>query len=207
MSEEYLDEEPDEEQDDEQDASDSSVEFNVAIRTDRDQFLRRTCSSCGRDFKTSIDPADLAWALMAHSKRMGLEIGAAPAGQEQAEPTQLLCPYCRHSADASEMHTEETINYLKRSVYRDYMVPMLNRQFSDMEDSIGRNRGGGGGFLSVSISFKHEPISIPPRPIHGPEPADMKIVELLCCGKRIKIADAWTDVRECIYCKTPVTII
>jgi hypothetical protein len=69
------------------------------------------------------------------------------------------------------MHTEETINYLKRTVYRDYVVPMINKQFSDLEDSIGRNRGGGGGFLSVSVSFKHEPIPIPPRPIHGPAPA------------------------------------
>jgi hypothetical protein len=207
MSEEYLDGEPDEEHDEEQASSDSNVQFNVAISTDRDRFLRRTCPSCGRDFKTSVNPADLAWALMAHSRRMGLEIGAVPDGQETAEPTQLLCPYCQYSADSSEMHTEETINYLKRSVYRDHVIPMLNRQFSDLEDSIGRNRGGGGGFISISVSFKHEPIPIPPRPIHGPEPADMKIVELLCCGERIKIADAWTDVRECIYCRTPVILV
>jgi hypothetical protein len=206
MSEEYLDGEPNEDQDEEQDSSDSKVRFNVSISTDRDQFLRRTCPSCGLDFKTAIDHADLAWALSAQIKRMGLEIGAVPAGEEAAQ-SQLLCPYCQHSSDASEMHTEETIEYLKRFVYRDYMVPMINKSFSDLEDSIGRGRGGGGGFISVSVSFKHEPIPIPPRPIHGPEPADMKIVDFLCCGKQIKIADMWMDVNECIYCGTPVALV
>jgi hypothetical protein len=209
MNEEYMGDEP-EEQDEEPDSSDSQLQFNVSISTDRDKFLRRTCPSCGRDFKTSIDPADLAWALSAQIKRMGLEIGAVPAGEGEDTPQlQLLCPYCHHGAEGSEMHTEETIEYLKRFVYRDYVVPMINKTFSDLEDSIGRGGGGGGGggFISVSMSFEHEPIPIPPRPMHGPEPADMKIVDFLCCGKQMKVADSWMDVSECIYCRTQVALI
>src|SRR5205085_8807947 len=150
---------------------------------------------------------DLAWALSAQIKRLGLEIGAVPASDEETVQHQLRCPYCGLSAEASEVHTEETIEYLKRFVYRDYMVPMINKQFSDLEDSIGRNRGASGGFFSVSVSFKHQSIPIPPRPIHGPEPADMKIVDFLCCGKRMKIADAWMDVSVCTFCGTPVNLV
>jgi len=206
MNEEYFDNDPNEDEDEEQDSSDSKIQFNVSISTDRDKFLRRTCPSCGRDFKTAIDPADLAWALSTQIRRMGLEIGAVPDDEIEAPQHQLLCPYCQHSSKASEMHTKETIEYLKRFVYRDYVVPMINKTFSDLEDSIG---GGsrGGGFISVSVSFKHEPIPIPPRPIHGPEPADMQIVDFLCCGKQIKIADSWADVTECIYCRTRVALI
>ena len=46
----------------------------------------------------------------------------------------------------------------------------------------------------------------PCRPIHGPEPADMKIVEFLCCGKRVKLSEHWYDVSECPFCRTGVVI-
>ncbi len=104
------------------------------------------------------------------------------------------------------MHTEETIEYLKRFAYRDYALPMINRMFSDMEDSFGGGSHSGGGFLSISVSFKHERSPLPPRPIHGPEPADMKIIDFLCCGKKIKVADRWTDVTTCTYCDTQVNL-
>lgn len=196
MNEEYME---DEEQEEEQDSSDSQLLFNVSISTDRDKFLRRTCPSCGRDFKTAANQADLAWALSTHSKRMGVEIGATSAGEEEdSAQQQLLCPYCLYSAEGSMMHTEETIEYLKRVVYRDYVLPMINRTFSGLEDSIGR-----GGL----VSFEHNPTPIPPRPIHGPEPADMKIVDFLCCGKQMKIVDNWMDVSECIYCRAQVALI
>jgi len=189
-----------------QDASENQISFNISIQTDRDKFLRRTCPSCGRDFKTEVDPADLAWALTSQidrgSQELGLSVISVP---EDATESQLGCPYCQHVAPASDVHTEETIDYLKRFAYRNYLIPKLNEMFSDLEDSIGRG-GGGGGFISISMSFEHEPRALPPRPIHGPEPADMKIVEFLCCGRKMKIADTWTAVSACIYCGAEVEL-
>jgi hypothetical protein len=209
MTEEYLDEGQSDDQGEDQDASDQQIQFNLSISTDRDHFLRRTCPSCGRDFKTEIDPADLEWALISQIRRVSREIGEEPAEMAgKATQDNLRCPYCQDVAEASEMHTEETIDYLKRFAYRDYAVPKLNEMFSDLEDSIGRGgSSGGGGFLSISISFKHEPIPKPPRPIHGPEPADMKIVEFLCCGKKIKVSDRWMGVTACTFCGTEVALI
>ena len=191
-----------------QNPSDNQISFNISIGTDRDKFLRRTCPSCGRDFKTEVDPADLAWALTSQIGRASEELGLpAVSVPEDTAESQLRCPYCQHLGPASEVHTEETMDYLKRFAYRNYLVPKLNEMFSGMEDSIGRQGGGSGGLISFSVSFEHEPIPLPPRPIHGPEPADMKIVEFLCCGQKMKIVEYWTAVSECIYCGVKVAMV
>jgi hypothetical protein len=188
---------------DENSSTDDKVQFSLSISVDRDHFMRRTCPSCGRDFKTKVDGGDLAWAMSSQIRRMGLDIGAKPAGEtEDAAKTLLRCPYCEHQAEASDMLTEETVNYLQRFALREYLLPMVNNMFSGLEDSFGNS---GGGFISVS--FKHSRSILPPRPIHGPEPPDMKIVELLCCGEKIKIAEKWYDLQTCSFCGTPVALI
>jgi hypothetical protein len=53
----------DNERDPSQEPAENTIQFNLLISPDRDGFLRRTCASCGRNFKTEIDPADFAWAL------------------------------------------------------------------------------------------------------------------------------------------------
>ncbi len=193
--------------DEDRQSADDNVRFNLSISTDRDHFLRRTCPSCGRDFKTGIDQADIVWALSSQIRRYSLELGEEAASIEGATPPDnLRCPYCQHVAEGSEMHTEETIEYLKRFAYRDYALPMINRMFSELEDSLGSGSSGGGGFISISVSFKHERLPLPPRPIHGPEPADMKIIDFLCCGNKIKVTDRWMDVSMCTYCGAQVTL-
>lgn len=207
MSDEEPYDEQDEDEGEDQDSSEHQVRFSLEISTDRDGFLRRACPSCGRGFKTEIDPADLSWALNTQIQRVSEEVGVSPAEiAQEGTPDELRCPYCRHSAEASEMHTEETIEYLKMFAYRDYAMPMIDRMLSDFADSFG-SRGGGGGFISFSVSFEHKRPPTPPRPIHGPEPADMKIINFLCCGKKLKVADRWDDVSACIFCGTRVALV
>lgn len=207
MSDEDLYSEQDADEGEDQDSSEHQVRFSLEINPDRDGFLRRTCPSCGRDFKTEIDPADLAWALNTQIQRVSEEVGVSPAEiAREGAPDNLRCPYCQHLTEANEMHTEETIEYLKMFAYRDYAMPMIDRMLSDFADSFG-NRGGGGGFISISITAEHHRSPVPPRPIHGPEPADMKIVNFLCCGKKVKVVDRWSDVTVCTYCGTQVTLV
>jgi hypothetical protein len=84
-------------------------QFAVSLKTDRDGFLRRCCPKCGRDFKAEINAADLQWELEVQCRRMGIEVGE----ESSTEPAQLRCPYRAHVAPPSEMHTEETVDYLK----------------------------------------------------------------------------------------------
>ena len=180
--------------------SENRSQFSLSISTDRDKFLRRTCPSCGRDFKTEIDEADLAWAIAPQFKRMGLEIGAKPE-QEATTETHLHCPYCHHDDKASEMLSEEMTAYLHRYIMREVVLPMTNGLFSGLEDTGTRS----GGFISISI--KHSRSMYPPRPMHGPEPPDMKIIEFLCCGKKAKVSENWDHVDTCVFCGTTVTLI
>lgn len=183
------------------DESENKYLFNLSISTDRDKFLRRTCPSCGRDFKTEIDLADLAWALSPQFQRVGIEIGPKQ-DQEAGEPkkTYLRCPYCRYIAETSEMLTGEMITYIRRHLMREVVLPMMRKAFSGLDDT-----GSSGGFMSIRI--EHSKSIDPPRPFHGPEPPDMKIVEFLCCGKKAKVADNWNQVEECIFCGTSVILI
>lgn len=207
MSDEDLYDEHDQDEGEDRDSSNHQVRFNLEVSMDRDGFLRRACPSCGRDFKTEIDPADLAWALNTQIHLVSDEIGVSPAETAQeGSPEELRCPYCLYEAESSEMHTGETVAYLKLFALRDYALPMIDRMLSDFADSFGSS-GGGGGLFSVSISVEHHRRPTPPRPIHGPEPADMKIVNFLCCGKKIKVADRWNDVSVCTYCGAQVVLV
>ena len=65
--------------------SDSSTElevkFALSISADRNNFLRRSCDSCGRYFKTEIDSADLQWALSEQVRRLGAAFGRLHVGR------------------------------------------------------------------------------------------------------------------------------
>ena len=172
------------------------LQFTVAISPDRDGFLRQTCPSCGRDFKIQIDPANLQWLLSSYYQRAGLEIGAATNGEHA--PHSVWCPYCSHEDHSNQMVTEETMLYLKRIVYREYVLPQMNQLMSGLEDSCRGNK-----YLKITHS---RPV-LPVRPIHGPEPPDFKIVTFLCCNKKIKISEHCTDVRVCSFCGTQVVLV
>jgi hypothetical protein len=63
-------------------------------------------------------------------------------------------------------------------------------------------RGHSGGMFSISLEFKAGRIPLPPRPIHGPEPPDLTVIDFLCCGRKIKVADTWAGIEACVYCGT-----
>ena len=184
------------------DSADGRVNLAVSVSTDRDQFFRLTCPSCGRDFKIAIDPSDLQWALSSYCQRMGYDVG--PESRNQPPHSRIRCPYCAYEDQVVQMHTEETLTYLKRIIRRELAIPLLNRWASGLEESFdGGGRSGG----LFSVSFKHTRFLLPVRPMHGPEPPDLKIVTFLCCGKKAKISEGWTDVRACVFCGAEVMLI
>lgn len=181
---------------------DNNLQFSLSVSIDRDKYFRRTCPKCNRDFKTAIKEADLAWAVAPQIRRIGSEIGVALGEEtEKGSEDYLYCPYCSHQAKASDMLTEETVNYLKRFMMREIVLPMTARMFSGLED-IGKSSGG-----FISLRIEHSRSMYPPRPIHGPEPPDMKIIEFLCCGKKAKVTDRWLGVTQCVFCGMPVNLV
>jgi predicted RNA-binding Zn-ribbon protein involved in translation (DUF1610 family) len=192
----------DEIEDDDAGESEESISLQVSLSTDKGKFFRRTCPSCGLDFKTEIEEGQLSWLLAEEVRR---QLPDFEGSASEASGSSFICPYCGNLFSWKESFTEETIEYAKRIINRDYVLPMLDRTFGNLED--GNSRGARhGGFLSLSVRFEYHRPPRPPRPIHGPEPPDMTIVKFLCCGREAKIRDGWFGVSFCIFCQTPVAI-
>jgi DNA-directed RNA polymerase subunit RPC12/RpoP len=187
--------------------SEDVIRFHLTFSVDRDKFFRRSCPSCGRDFKTQVDEADLVASLQPAFRQMGLDIGTEHSEEREETQEHLYCPYCEHRAKSSDMLTQTFISYLKRYVMREYILPRVNKVFSNAADAFrGTGRGSSKGLFSIEAIFEHNRPVLPPRPISGPEPPDMTIVDLLCCGKKIKILDGWYDLNLCPYCGTRVLL-
>jgi hypothetical protein len=184
---------------DESHANDNIL-YNLSLSLDRDNYFRRTCGACGRDFKSKYDESDLAWAISPQIQRLGLEIGGKP-GDRDEDINYFFCPYCGHHAESSDMLSDEVLQYIKRHIIREFVLPMTNKMFSGLENTGSKK----GGFLSIEFIFDKS--IYPPRPIHGPEPADMKIVEFLCCNNRAKVSEKWNLIDRCIFCGTEVTLV
>lgn len=179
--------------------------FNLTFSLDRDRFFRRTCPNCGRDFKTQIDEADLVMSLQPAFRQMGLEIGAEQSAEKEDEPKEhLYCPYCEYFAESSDMLTQIFVSYLQRYVTREFILPQINKMFSDF-DSKSRSSGSRSKGFGIEMKLEYSKSVLPPRPISGPEPPDMIIVELLCCNKKIKIIDGYA-LNLCPYCGTNVIL-
>lgn len=173
--------------------------YLVTYGLDRGDFFRRECPSCARQYKTKTDPEDLTHMLQPSFRQVGSELGGFEQEEQQA-PQKLYCPYCGQYTKTDTTFTFPFVRYLHRYMQREFVIPLLRKFSSDLEDTFGRQRPRSKGLVSISFEFKAGEITLPPRPISGPEPPDMIRVHLLCCNKYIKILDSWTHSIVCPYC-------
>jgi len=188
-------------------SEDDSVRFSITFALDKDECFRRTCPNCGRDFKTQADPADLSSILQPAFRRIETEIGEISLSAAEGETSQqyLSCPYCNYRAESGDMLTNQFQVYLKRFVNREYVLPKINKMFSDFANGL-KSSSRSNSIIKFEIKADFDN-TFPPRPISGPESPDMTKVEMLCCGRMIKIYDDWFDLEKCPFCETEVRII
>lgn len=184
-----------------------SARFAITFALDKDEFLRRTCPNCGRDFKTQANPNDLASILQPAFRRIENEIGdiSISTAENNTSPQYLLCPYCNHHAESGDMLTHEFLVYLKRFIIREYVLPKFSNMFSNVAEDL-KSTSRSNSFIKLEITTDFER-TLPTRPISGPETPDMTKIEMLCCGRTIKVYDGWFDIERCPYCETEVRII
>lgn len=181
------------------------IRFSMTYSLDRDKFFRRECPNCGRQFKTQADEDALVSSIRPIFREAGLDFGELDTNDE--DPPQLICPYCEQTAPSSEMLTSTFVRYIERYIYREYVYPMIHQILSGFSDKLNRSsRRSSGGLISFEISSDYSRAIPPPRPISGPEPPDMTAVDMLCCGKSIKIMDAWYGLDRCPYCASQVIL-
>jgi hypothetical protein len=189
---------------DEQEQVDDTQRFGISVALDQDSYFRHECPVCSRQFKSKASTADLAHFITPTFHRLGKELGVSLGSDNalSAEKGILFCPYCGESSKASLMHTAQMIEYARRYIHREVVLPMLRSFSSDLERSFPKTRRQRKSFLSISMSFESGSITLPPQPISGPERPDMKKVYLLCCNKAIKVLDVWDNTIFCPYCNT-----
>jgi uncharacterized Zn-finger protein len=187
-------------------ADDDKKKFSITFALDRDNFFRRTCPSCGRDFKTEADPGDMTSMLQPFFRQLESELGEEEFLFLEGEnkPQTFFCPYCQHEAESGDMLTAYFGEYLKRLIMREYVLPKVNGMLSDFTDGL-KSGTRSNSFIRLEVSSSG--FALPLRPISGPEAPDMTIVEMLCCGKRVKIYDDWYDLEKCPYCGENVRIV
>ena len=114
---------------------DDVTRFHLTFSLDKDGFFRRSCPSCGRDFKTQVDDAALVASLEPAFRQMGLEIGSEPS-ENYGIQEYLYCPYCVHYAESGDMLTRVFVSYLRRYAMREYVLPVANKLFSSTADTF-----------------------------------------------------------------------
>lgn len=171
-----------------------SVHF-VALETlslplDPRGFFRRQCPGCRREFKLRWTEFDGSLVL----RHLGAAIQFANA-DELAQAAPLICPYCAHEEQAGSFFTPELQAHLAKRA-QNLVAEIRFEQLRHVERSLSDN---------PYPTF----LAIPPEPFGeeiAPEPDDMRVVLLPCCGEEIKLPEAWAEGIRCPYCASPCQV-
>lgn len=193
------------------DHENENKQFVVPYSLDPQHFFRLQCSSCDREFKVLADAISMADSLAPAFKQIEREhdihLSATSPETTEEESNEITCPYCGNSDLPANLNTREFIDHAVHWMKREFVYDLLNQFSRDLENIVNRSsRGSGGGFISLKLEYKRNTPPKPVRPISGPELPDMKQVNLLCCGKTIKIADAWGTTVFCPYCSQELVL-
>jgi len=156
----------------------------VTIPIDPRGFFRRQCPDCQREFK--IRWTELEGSLIL--QHLGSSIRFAN-WDEVATASSLVCPYCAHREPASSFFTSAQREHLTRRA-ENLEAEIRFEQLRHVERSLADN---------PYPTF----LAIPPAPFGDsiePDPDDMRVVHLPCCGEEIKVREAWSERIRCPFC-------
>ncbi len=181
----------------------SIISFKFGLPLDSDQFLRRECPLCLRQFKIETTEANrqslIERELHAYLLQEGLEVRNEEVDTTKADESELWCPFCGQTAPRDQWWTQEQIAYI-HVFARNIMAQIINDEFiRPMKRKFSGRRKG-------PISFKFEGKEMEyQEPWISPESDDMTVYLLPCCDTRIKIEDNWSQTVYCFQCGFPYT--
>ena len=186
--------------------------YKLGFSLDDDGFFRRACPECGLHFKNEVDAGDLndllSPAFKEIEEKYDIILSTNKDGQENVAPAKLGCPYCGHVDDPQNMQTDEFSRYFIRWAKRELVYPKIKDFFNELDRTFKQpSHSRSSGLFSIEICLEHDDVTIPIRPISGPELPDMVVVELLCCDEKIKIATGWLDKIYCPFCSKELTLL
>ena len=174
----------------------SEIEMNISFPLDDDKFFRRQCPLCRREFKILLEEHELE-----DITKKGIESFMLEQREEkdelEEESEEFYCPYCGQSSPHDKWWTEEQSAYL--GVYiENIMKERINKNLiGPHKRSFGRSSSG-----PISIRFEGKEMK-KEEPWISPEENDMKVFELPCCERKLKIKKEWKDKVHCYFCGFP----
>ena len=148
-------------------------------------FVRRECPYCHKQFKTRPFPTDGLSVQRYLEKQLPHE---NPHELERPAPPNL-CLYCGKAAPPEAWLTVEQRSFLKR-IAGEYARELRYTQLT---------------YVEQTLAFNPRPtfVAIPPTSGYAvmlPEPDDLQLLPLLCCGEEAKGSELWAHQVFCPRC-------
>lgn len=172
-----------------------TYQTRVGVPIDDDGALRRECPYCNKEFKIVLEKEELEDTLQKGLHSFMLESGSAEQNEEPSDEkeTDQYCPYCGQKAPLKEWWTKEQQEYFIIYV-KNIAARILNETFIKSM----RSQFSGNGL----VKFEGKDIE-EDEPWISPETSDMKMFDLPCCNRKIKLDESYTGPVYCPYCGFP----
>jgi len=172
----------------------SDIVLNISLPLDDENFFRRECPYCFKEFKIQIDKEDLNnLAQKGIESFLTNDDNTIDNDEVNQEEIYYYCPYCGQQAPDTHWWTQEQLKYI--NIYAENIVAKLVNE--NLINPLKRSLNKSTGFLSISFKGKEMPLK---EPWISEEINDMKIFDLPCCNNKIKIEENWGEDIHCFYC-------
>lgn len=175
-----------------------TVVMKISLPLD-DGFLRRECPFCYREFKVLLQEEELTDYIQRGIDSFMIESSEEDVELEPNESSgsEFSCPYCGQRATEDGWWTQQQLAYFK-VIATNIIAKQINEHLIRPLKRMARRSSSG----PVSMRFEGKEIK-QQEPWISPETSDMKIFDLPCCGRKMKIADDWEGVVYCFFCGFP----
>lgn len=170
----------------------SDIEKLLAFPLDEDGFFRRECPLCIKEFKVIVTKEELTDLSQKGIDSFMLE--QEEESDKDFSETEFFCPYCGQRSSIESWWTQEQLAYIQ-VVVKNIMANLLNENLiKPLKRDL--NRPNSSVRFEGKLMEQHEPWI-------SPEENDMKIIDLPCCQREIKIEDDWDKEIYCFFCGFP----
>jgi len=177
----------------------SKIIKKIPLPLDEEGFLRRECPFCHKEFKILFEKQGLANLLQKSVDSFIAELKGKKANlsENSKSENEFICPYCGQRAPSNDWWTREQASYI-HNIFKNIIAKAVN------ENLINSFKESFQSFRSDAVSIKFEGKEMEQHePRISPEINDMKIFDLPCCQRKIKIEENWHNKVYCFFCGFP----
>ena len=173
----------------------SETTIQVPFPVDDEGFFRRECPYCRREFKILLERAELGDMIsQLEDSYLVEETSGVDADGGREEVDLLTCPYCGQQANRETWWTQEQLLHV-RTHLENLVADVVNEQLiQPLKREFGRKTSG-------PLTFRFEGRELEKKNVWmSPESSDMKVFDLPCCGRKVKIDPEWSREVRCLFC-------